>query len=76
MSMHISINSFQRILPHIPTWLLAANNAYVVASNNDKPAATSINEERLLTDIIGIGKQTLLFAQLLALNSVLWLQLQ
>lgn len=58
-------------LPHIQTWLLAAN-AYVVAANVTTPAAS---EEQLLADIIESGQQVLGFAQDLAANAELWHEL-
>jgi len=71
---YLNVNFQQQLpeaLPHIPTWLLAAQ-AYIQISNMLKDNNTLLDEHGLAVDILAIGREIQQFIEQLASNTALW----
>jgi hypothetical protein len=58
-------------LPHIPTWIMAAN-MYVVLSMKYPAQLPVGDEEQMIEDILNVGEKILSFVKLLASGSEFW----
>lgn len=74
---YVNLNFKQQLpenLPHIPTWILAAE-AYTLLSVNHPGDLINIDESQVLQDIIASGELILEYVQHLAQNTNLWPQI-
>lgn len=64
--------SFPEDIPHIPSWVISANTYISLLNLHADNLSLDANEDKVIQDIILVGKQILNFIQELASNAQFW----